>query len=294
MQHPPTPPQGTARPSKMKISDVLNESSNDHNGYGPTPKRQHLQSKGSPTQQRQAQSWEMRFLTQNHIQGAYTRADHPIYHDEFYLPHIRMINELGRRISRFMAWIDQVRGPRTRSRDLLESVHSDILKMVQNPAPANLEDRANVWELQIQALGSGYEANQQADGKKYGEWRSIKGMLDGVKSSQKHMKQTVIKNLPKFFWRSSAPLKRMLELDKQILRFESHLNEADANLARILAVNDQISVIFKKCHQALMGVIDVMLKNMEGSPSQEAHTTSDTKNYSNSPGALNMQEPKEY
>ncbi|KAF3085869.1 hypothetical protein TWF569_003438 [Orbilia oligospora] len=277
--------------SAMQVSHVLNGSSKRRHEHSPMSQRRYLQSKGPSNDQRQIPPWEKNYSAQKPFPAAPLRDDHPIYHDDYYISHIQLINSLGKRISHLTAWTEQIRGPRTRSRDLLGIVHTDIMKMLGDPSPFNLENRVKVWEFQIQTVGSGYRDNRKDDRMKYGEWKSIKAMMDGVKSGQKYMMKAVIRNMPRFFWKSSAPLKRMLELEKQISRFETLLSEAKKSVVGVLVIDEQISELFTKCNNGLVGVINMMLVKIEGPQPQRGRSGSQTRGNYDISGVLSLQRP---
>ncbi|RVD83244.1 uncharacterized protein DFL_007639 [Arthrobotrys flagrans] len=290
-RYPKATPPVVIGPSSMQTPQIRKIFPISRNERGPMSPRQYLQSKGPSNKRRQTPPWKKTSSSQNSNREVHLRDDHPIYHDSFYISHIQMINSLKRRVSRLIIWTDQVQCARVQSKNLLETVHSDIMKVVQNPIPSNIENRVQEWEFQIQTVGSRYKDNQREGSTKCGEWRSIRAMMDGVKMAQKAMMEVVMKNMPKLFWRSSAPLKRMLELGKEISQLEPLLAQANASLTRITLTDGEISDLFTKCNEGLMGVVDVVLEKIEGRASHRVHESPQINGGNKIPGNLFMRKP---
>ncbi|KAK6511637.1 hypothetical protein TWF481_000546 [Arthrobotrys musiformis] len=241
------------------------------NNVGPLSKIQFLRSKDPSSRRMQTVPWKRPFPFKNSGPGANLREDHPIYHESFYTSHFQSINNLWYRLNRLNKWAGQTKGVRFQSRDCLQLVDADIMTMVKHPTSLNVRIRIKSWELQIRAVAKDYKQNEREDSQKFKEWKYTRDMLSRAKSNQKEMTQVVIKNMPKFFWRSSAPLKRMLEIEKQFPKLEASLARAKTGLTAILSTDIQISNMFKKCNEGLVGVITVLMeKTEEQSPLQVA------------------------
>ncbi|KAK6335027.1 hypothetical protein TWF718_010469 [Orbilia javanica] len=197
------------------------------------------------------------------------RDDHIIYHNEFYTGHIRSINNISQRISRIDNWIEATQGLRSQSRDALETINKDIMKSINDPTPANISNYVKGWEVQVRTIEFEYQGNRLEDSVKYCEGKSIRVTISAAKRVQENMMGSVIENMPKLFWKSSSPLRRMLELGKQISHIESHHSHMMSRLKKIISTDQQIKELLAECHRDLIRIINIMLQKIEGPDSEQ-------------------------
>ncbi|KAK6529494.1 hypothetical protein TWF281_008667 [Arthrobotrys megalospora] len=264
-QSPQTSPAASVRLSPVPFPNARSRSPSSRaaNSNDRSPKLQHrfLASRTSPSNPRLVPPWRRLLISRNSNRAGDLREDHPIFNDAFYIPHANAIAMIGKRLSRLTNWIAKTHPDRLCSLTVLQDAFTQINAIVEDPVASHIGHRVKLWEFKIKTAGAGYKENEYEDQLRFRELITIKRMIEGITKTQNEKMDIVIANLPKFYWKSSAPLRRMLELGKQISRLELLQAQAKANLSSIVSADRQISDLLQSCNRVLLKVVNILLEN---------------------------------
>ncbi|KAK6354035.1 hypothetical protein TWF730_008455 [Orbilia blumenaviensis] len=198
----------------------------------------------------------------------YEREDHPIFYEDFFSAHGRAVNVTTRKYSNIIKWAQSVRTARLQAQDRLKELARQITIKIQNQEFKDMEGLIPMWEARLREMEPSQRTLRE-DNLKYTEWKNIRTGAQRLAVAQKHMEKTVLETLPKFPWKSSTPLKRILEIRDQVSVFEVLSMDSRAGLTTVILANERAHGLYASCTRLLIEATDLAVAGRRGGPGPE-------------------------
>ncbi|KAK6344270.1 hypothetical protein TWF696_007912 [Orbilia brochopaga] len=182
-----------------------------------------------------------------------TPPDHEIFHDSFYAGHVNAVNKIISTLSYIEGWIVDQHSFLTEAEEILKDMSGRIKIIITNvnDEGVRLDDMRPHFQAILSALSLHHGKLKRRLPERRKEMATLKQELVAANIRQDQKLKVIMAELPKFYWGSSSPLKRILEVGEgittQTKRLMMHVN----NLAVVEDGQRTVEAGIWNCRQLL-------------------------------------------
>ncbi|EWC44813.1 hypothetical protein DRE_06451 [Drechslerella stenobrocha 248] len=182
------------------------------------------------------------------------RADHEMFYDVFYSSHRASLRLSLAILADIEEWVSYQHKILTCSRKVLLKIMNDTKKFRERPGPPPGWGSENTKPMLIEAINdvaAEYNIHTPELNKRLDGMAILSRRVDVCTTIQTEKMHIVKKCLPMFFWKSSEPMKRMLEMAEMLKKLVRSLSHLKTNMDTILSGRRDIEIGIWECRKMI-------------------------------------------
>ncbi|KAF3931376.1 hypothetical protein ABW19_dt0200059 [Dactylella cylindrospora] len=146
-----------------------------------------------------------------------SRETHEIFKDSFFIPQIEAVRTAAKKSHEIDDWLTKEYGSRTYAHQTLQKLYNEIMDIIiDDNKDAKVIENKPKWNAKIKKYTIENRHYERTLKLKVNDMRLLKRDVLRIKELHTEMKKVVQTELPKFYWESSYPMRRILEIQETI------------------------------------------------------------------------------